>query len=127
MAKKKEESLIHLRFSANSARQGKKDILNSQIDLLNISKYIRNYKKLRKEELSKKEKIKTQIKLAKKDLLKLHKLLPALKIPKILSRKEAAIQKHIDESMPEEFSKYGTIEDQLRQIQRKLKSLEMNQ
>jgi len=126
MARKKEASLIHLRFSRDSALQGKKDILNSQIDLLNISKYIGKYKKLRKEELAKKEKIQVKIKSIKRDITKLHKVLPVLKIPKILTKKEIAIHKKLDDTLPEEFNKYGTIEDQLKQIQRKLKALENN-
>lgn len=127
MPRKKEPSLIHLRFARPSAIEGKKDILNSQIDLLKISQHITKYRKLRKTELLKKEQVQSKIKSARRDLTKLHRLLPEIKIPKILVKKEEKINKTVSETVPEEFSKYGTIEDQLKQIQRKLKALEMSQ
>jgi hypothetical protein len=116
---KKQEPLIHLRFDYSQAKEGKKDILSSEADLLKISKIITNYKKLRLEEFEKKEKIKSKIKILKSELTKLNKSLPKVVIPKIL-KKEKPIEKPESEENPSnEMPTYGTVEDQLREIQRK--------
>lgn len=120
---KKEESLIHLRFGYSEAMNAKKDILSSQLNVLKIVQSINNYKKLKEEELKKNEKISLKIKSAKSDLTKLHRLLPKLKIPKILEKKEEKIKTDIEEKQTK-VTRYGTVEDQLRQIQEKLKNLE---
>jgi len=121
---KKEENLIHLRFDYSEAKGGKRDILSSQMGMLKISQNLANYKKLRLEELKKKEKIYSKLASLKVDLNKLHKLMPVLKIPKILERKEDVIERKVEEKLAPEIKRYGTIEDQLRQIQEKLKLLE---
>lgn len=125
MAKKKEEPLIHLRFQNIEAKRAKKDILSSEISLLKISKAIKNYQVLRIEELKRKEKIQSKMKTIKSDLTKLHKLLPKIKMPKILKKEE---EKQKETKIPEkkkikDVETYGTIEDQLRNIQERLQAL----
>jgi hypothetical protein len=126
MAKTKEGNLIHLRFDYSRAKNAKKDLLTSEISLLNIAKAIKNYKTLRLEELKKKEMIYSKIKSTKTDLTKLKRSLPKVVIPKILKKEvvdedEKKEDKHHKQN---KVTKYGTIEDQLRQIQAKLKALE---
>lgn len=117
----KEENLIHLKFDYDEAVSGKKDVLSSEANALNIIKYINNYKKLRIEELKNKEKIRLRIKSLKTDIVKLEKFLPKIKIPKILKKetKKTPTQEEI-----KNLTKYGTVEEQLLLIQRKLKALE---
>lgn len=118
---KKEKTLLHLRVGYNDAKSAKKAILSSEIGLLKINKSIENYKKLRLKELENKEKIKNSIDATKKEITKLNKLLPELKIPKILKKEEEKINISPEKKQME---KYGTIEDELIQIQEKLRALE---
>jgi hypothetical protein len=121
---KKQEPLIHLRFDYSQAKDAKKDILSSEVDLLKISKIIADYKKLRLEEFEKKEKINSKIKILKSELTKLNKSLPKIVIPKILKKNKPIEEEIIEEKTHTEMTRYGTVEDQLREIQRKLKELE---
>ncbi len=122
MARKKEISPLHLRLNGTEAKNAKKDLLSSQINTLRILQHIKNYKKLRLEELRKKEKIAIKLKSINSDIRKLQKLLPKLNIPDILKDRET------DE--PEKpkinpaIKKYSSIEEELRKIQKKLKELE---
>lgn len=121
---KKEENLIHLRFDYSEAKIAKRDILSSEISLLKIAQAMKNYQDLRNQELKTKEKIALKIQSAKSDLAKLHRILPKLKIPKILDPEEKSLKKNKTELKKEiEIAKYGTLEDQLRDIQKRLKIL----
>ena len=120
---KKEESLIHLRLNGTEAKIAKKDLLSSQINTLKILQSVQNYKKLRLKELRKKEKIAIKLKSAKADLTKLQRILPKVKIPQILKHNKTDKEEDKPRIHPA-IRKYGTIEDQLRQIQAKLKALE---
>lgn len=121
---KKEENLIHLRFNYSEAKTAKKDILSSEISLLKIAQAMKNYQKLRNDEIKLKEKIEGKLKLAKSDLAKLHRILPKVKMPKILSPEEKDLKKAKVELKKEiEITKYGTLEDQLRDIQKRLQML----
>lgn len=121
MAKKKEENLIHLRFSYSEGKLAKRDVLSSEISLLKIAQAMKNYQKFRNEELKTKDKIQTKLKALKADLTKLHRTLPKLKMPKILEEEKDSHKKTKTEIKKEiEVKKYGTLEDQLRDIQRRL-------
>jgi hypothetical protein len=125
MAKPKENSLIHLRFDHTRAIGARKDLLNSEISFLNLAKSIKKYKTLRAEELKKKEMIYSKIKSVKTDLNKLKKSLPKVVIPKILKKELLRNSGEVQEvENQKKVTKYGTIEDQLKQIQAKLKELE---
>ena len=120
MAKPK-DSPIHLKFDYMQAKDAKRDLLSSQLNLLKISQSIENYKELRKKELENKEKIKSKIKLLKTNLTNLEKNLPKIVLPKILKRDQQVVE---IEKPSQKMAIYGTIEDQLKEIQRKLKELE---
>jgi len=51
----------HIRINRHDALSGKKNLLSAEIDILNVKKKIRNYKVLRKKELSLRSKLKTNI------------------------------------------------------------------
>ena len=122
---KKEESLIHLRLNGMEAKILKKDLLASQINTLKVLQAIQSYKKLRIEELKRKEKIVIKLKSVKTNMTKLQRILPKIEIPQIL--KHNTTEEKYKEEKPKihpAIRKYGTIEDQLRQIQAKLKALE---
>ncbi|MDA3837344.1 MAG: hypothetical protein PF542_07030 [Nanoarchaeota archaeon] len=118
-----EENLIHLKLDYSQAKDAKKHILSSEINLLKITQSIKKYKKLRLEELKQKEKIASKLKSTRADILSLQKLMPKVKIPKILIRKDEPQSQPLEEN-GQKITRYGTVEDQLRKIQRKLKDLE---
>lgn len=125
MAKKKEEPLIHLRFQYLEAKRAKKDILSSEINLLKIAQAMKNYQTLRMEELKRKEKIEAKMKSLRSDITKINKLLPKVKMPKILKKEEEkpAEKTKEEKKQEKEVKTYGTIEDQLRNIQSRLQAL----
>ena len=49
----------HVKIDRHDALSGKKSLLSAEIDILNIQKKVRNYKVLRKKELSLRSKLKT--------------------------------------------------------------------
>jgi len=120
--KMKNENLIHIKFEYEEALQSKKDILLSEMNLLKISKTIKNYSSLRLEELDLKLKLFKKIKEINADLGKLQISLPRLKIPEILKKEEDDEEiskvKEIKERPPE-----GDIEYELQEIQDKLRSI----
>ncbi|NCO17943.1 hypothetical protein COT60_02110 [Candidatus Pacearchaeota archaeon CG09_land_8_20_14_0_10_30_9] len=121
--KDKEENFIHIKLENFEAITSKKDLLSSEINLLKIFQILENYKRLRSEELNKRILILKKSKEIKKNLSNFQSTLPSLKIPKIL-------KKGYSELIPKEeklgvvtLKKKGKIEDQLLEIQEKLKSL----
>lgn len=120
--KMKNENLIHIKFEYEEALQSKKDILLSEMNLLKISKTIKNYSSLRLEELDLKLKLFKKIKEINADLRKLQISLPRLKIPEILKKDEDTEEiskvKEIKERPYE-----GDIEYELQEIQDKLRSI----
>jgi len=120
--KMKNENLIHIKFEYEEALQSKKDILLSEMNLLKISKTMKNYSSLRLEELDLKLKLFKKIKEINADLGKLQISLPRLKIPEILKKDEDSEEvskvKEIKERPYEE-----DIEYELQEIQDKLRSI----
>ena len=119
--KNKEENPIHLRFGNIEAKNAKKELLSSEVSILKMRQIIQEYKKIRIKEFEKKEKISSKLKSLKTEINKLQKTLPKLKLPKELEKERKTKNKDYLE-----MAKYGTVEEQLRQIQNKLKQLEEN-
>ncbi|MBS3084398.1 hypothetical protein J4411_00610 [Candidatus Pacearchaeota archaeon] len=117
---------LHIKLDEYESITGKKDLLNSEISLLKISKNISGYKKLRLEELGKKQLIIKKFSEIKGNLTKLQNLFPALKIPKILQKEQPVneIENKEKEIQIDLLKSEGTIDDQLREIQEKLNKLE---
>ncbi|MCR4327874.1 MAG: hypothetical protein NUV46_04830 [Nanoarchaeota archaeon] len=115
---------VHIKLDSYEAIEGKKDLLSSEISLLKISRSLSNYKRLRSDELSKKQLIRKKFSEVKKDLTKIQNLLPILKLPKILQKSESPSEEE-DEELKLEISpiKSYDIENQLREIQKKLERL----
>jgi len=117
----KQENLIHLKFDYSEGKRAKRDILSSEADILKLSKIISTYKELRLQELKNKMILHSKLKSLNRDISIIERYLPKLKIPKILKKEEEIKQNEVPIKA---VTKYGTIEDQLREIQEKLKSLE---
>ncbi len=122
VAKPKQEELIHVRMGYNEAIEGKKILLSNQLNALNLAKKIQDYKKIRLEELRKKQAVVKNMKQVKANILKMKKLLPKYETPKIKEELEEEMVKEEVESVKVVKPK-NTIESQLEEIQSKLKAL----
>lgn len=122
MVKKKkntEKEVIHIKFDYGEAREGKKDLLYSQLDILHLIKTIKKYHELREKELDTKALISQKIKEVKKNINKIKLQLPKLK-NKIIEKEEKndkIISKRI-------IPKTSELEKELASIQEKLRRME---
>ena len=111
----KEQSIVHIKVDYDEALQSKRDILASERDFLRIIKRIKRYKLLRGEELN-------------SNITKLNQILPKVKLPNILKKKEEAKKKEIKEEKQskieiKEIHEDDDLERQLIEIQEKLRKL----
>jgi hypothetical protein len=119
------ENVIHLRLDYSEAITNKKEILSSEINLINLYKIMKQYHELRNKELDKKIQIQKQLKLIKLNVIKLSKLLPVLKIPKILKKEESTFEKIPEKRISEQPKVYlNPMEKELQTIQEQLRALE---
>ncbi len=116
------KNLIHIKLEQSEAIKSKKDILESEVNLLKIIKILKRYNSFRSEELKTKVKLHRKLVEIRTILSKLQKILPKIEIPEILKDneefKEKSESKKIEEPYDEE------IEHQLQEIQNKLRNLE---
>lgn len=121
----KDENLIYVRLSAGELIQSKRDILQTEVSLLKILKTIKRYKELRAKEMETKLEILKRIRSIKREIVYIETVFPKLKIPKILKdEEEPIIHKEKVTKKTEKQRKYGDeIEEELRQIQNKLREL----
>ncbi len=119
---KKIEPTIHIKFDYDEAKSSKKEMLYSQISFLKIYKRIIEYKKLREQEFLNKQKINILIKEINQEIIQIDKFFPKIIMPKILKKKEDDEEE--DEENDQRIREYDTVEEQLKDIQKKLRSLE---
>ncbi|MBU2562704.1 MAG: hypothetical protein KKF68_03525 [Nanoarchaeota archaeon] len=121
----KGENLIHIKLEYNEAVKSKKEVLQSEINLLKIAQVIKRYNFLRAEELRLKEKLHKKLKEAITNIKKLQTVLPKIKIPSILREEDIETKKVKEKHIILEKEYYdGSVESQLREIQNKLNSLQ---
>jgi len=123
----KEENLIHVKLEYSEAVRAKREILSSEMKLLQLAKIIKNYHTLRLEELKTKMKLHRKIKETLGEIRKIQATVPKVKIPDILRREENDGEvKEIERKIASVKNKNSnnSIENQLREIQDKLKSLQ---
>jgi hypothetical protein len=104
----------HIRLSAYETIYGEKLLLQSQLDILNIMKRSRAYKKMRDEELLLKIQLKTKIDECLNDLQVLEKALPK---PTMKEGQKEFPEAKLDK---ERFS----LEQEIEEIKRKLSRLQ---
>ncbi len=124
----KDENLVHLKFERDEALTGKREILYSEKNMLDLIGIMKRYKELRLEELRLKSRIQKKMKETISKLQKLREVLPHPNVEKILNKKmEKNIElKEEDEPNPIIKKRIETDENidlQLRDIQRKLNEL----
>ena len=118
------ENVIHIRLDYMEALKAKRGILYSELGSLKVAKRIAKYGEIRMEELRLKARLYGKMKEVKANIKKLQSLLPILKIPKIIKRKELIEKNQETESGSYGKSSEGDIKSQLREIQRRLTELQ---
>jgi len=118
------EEPIHVKLEFNEAIQSKKDILNAELHLLKIAKALKRYHLIRSRELKLKLFLYKQLKDIKVDIKKLETDLPKIKIPKLLEKREHFEEEISSKSTTKEKKEHSSIEEELKEIQRKLNSLQ---
>lgn len=106
---------LHVKIDFNEALEYKKQILETEINFLNVSKNIEGFRLLRREELRKKTALRTRMKSLILKAVLLEKELPKFDMPKI--------KKHEDFSRIEPRRKQRVLEEELKEIKRKLERL----
>lgn len=129
----KKETIVHVKFDREESKEYKKEILHAQLNLLKITRSVRNFREARMKELEKKMKIYQELKDMRKKVRSLETSLPKPKIPKIVQKsmegeeKEEKEEEVLEKAKPEEKKKENKsqdeIEAQLLEIKEKLKKL----
>ena len=106
---------VHIRVDFSEAVSSKKDLLSCQLDLLKITKNLKNYKKFRKKELANRAKMKTKLKSVATDIKHLRENMPKTSSAE-KEKKEAKveIQKKVEK---------GKLESELKDIRERLEHL----
>jgi hypothetical protein len=113
----KEQNPIHIKLEYEEAIQSRRDILSSEMNLIEIMKCVQRFGLLRKEELIYKIKLQKKMKELMINIKQLQEMLPKVKIPEILKEpKEERRKKNIGVVDT-------NLERELMDIQEKLKSL----
>jgi hypothetical protein len=105
--------LPYIQIGYKEAIEAKKQILSSEINILNITKKISSYKKIRKSEIIKKTKLKRAIKHNIAIINSLSREMPEVESSRTAPKKENKL----------EINKKKSIENELAEIRRKLDSL----
>jgi hypothetical protein len=116
-----DENPVYLKLEYDESLESKRDILSSEMFLLNIIKIIKRYDSLREEELELKNQLYKNIKEFNTLLKKARVSFPFLKLPENLKREDIRT-----DSREIKKGKYADedLESQLRQIQEKLRDME---
>ncbi len=115
---------IHVKLEYKEALNSKRNLLSSQRDLLKSLKLMNQYYILRLDELKIKAKLHRAMKETLTDINKIEKILPKANVPKILRKEEEEGYQFTkkQQKRKEEYSK--NIEEQLAEIQNKLRMLQ---
>lgn len=113
------ENLIHVKLEYGESLQVKSDILYLETNLLKILKSAKRYHEIRMGELKLKLDLSKKIRLVENSMKTLKLLIPKPTIPKILKEETNLIEFREKEKADE-----SDLEEQLREIREKLKSME---
>ena len=121
----KQENLIHVKLNHRELILSKREILQTEMNLLKILQTIKRYKKLRLEELETKLEIQKKHRAIKREISSIETDFPKIKIPKILKEKHKEIEpKPKSKKTKTQPRKYNDeIEQELQEIQKKLTRL----
>ncbi|MDO8509032.1 MAG: hypothetical protein Q7S27_05095 [Nanoarchaeota archaeon] len=115
-------SLEYVKFSASESLYGEKNLLISELGILQFVKRIKNYKKLRQEELNMKILLKKKMDELIEMLSILDKMLPHTKMAGLIKEKKHHLKDRM-EGMSEDDKESYTLEQEVERIRRKLEVL----
>jgi len=121
------ENVFHVKLDAQEAIRSRKDVLSTQMGLLKIAIVIKEYHELRVKELEIKRELRKKMRTLNTDISHLQRLLPELKIPKILQKEEEEYEevevkrKKLKKVIKRKYT--SDIESQLQDIQDQLEAL----
>jgi hypothetical protein len=113
------ENPVYFKLEYEESIESKKDILSTEVSLLNLVKSLNEYKSIREDEFKIKSQIYKAIKKLNLDMKKTQASFPFIKIPKIIQR-QSAVSK---EETPRKERINQDLESELREIQSRLASL----
>jgi len=118
----KNQNPIYIKLSSSEAITLKRNMLLTQIISIRIAKTIKNFNKLRQQELTLKESLQKTLKESKQNIKKIEHLLPKVTLPKSLKKDDDEDDKK--EGIKEEPINYEiNLDEQLKEIQNRLNSL----
>ena len=125
-------STVHIKLEQPEAIEIKRDVLNSEMDLIKIIRIMRKYKILRMRELRLKEKLRKNMSTSITNIKKLQIMLPKGRIPKIDhgEEEEKDVLKKVktytpkDQKAEQDKKRFDSLEMELSDIQSKLRALE---
>lgn len=125
-------------FDYEEAKSTKEDILLSEQSILKITRHLKNYKLLRLEELRIKAKLHKTIREVLTNLANLDKNIPKIKAPPLLKHHFEEYEEHVELQKEKvktqvkekiktskQINEDDDIEEQIRQIQEKLRQLKV--
>ena len=110
-------SLQYIKLSGDEKNYGEKKLLQSRLDLISNLKHLREYKKIRREEIVLKIALKNKVKEVQDLLDSFRSLLPKVKL-----QKESSMEKEID-IVAKETKEISTLDQELEEIRNKLERL----
>ena len=125
-------STVHIKLEQPEAIEIKRDVLNSEMDLIKIIRIMRKYKILRMRELRLKEKLRKNMSTSVTNIKKLQIMLPKGRMPKIDhgEEEEKDVLKKVktytpkDQKAEQDKKRFDSLEMELSDIQSKLRALE---
>jgi len=115
------QELVHIKFDYEETLNNKKQLLLSQKNMLRLIRILRQYKELRIKELKLKQKLNEKLTTTSKNIKQIEKIFPKLKQEKPKKIDEV---KKLDKIIKnEEEIHEKTIEEELKQIQKKLSAI----
>jgi|GEM_PF-1694214 len=123
-----EENPLYVQLNYEESLDGKKQMLYYQTSILKLLKNIQSYHILRTKELMKKQQLSVRLKQLKANLRTLETDFPKIRIPSSLKRdyllEKISPEKKIEDKEIREIQIHNkAIENQLQEIQRKLRML----
>jgi hypothetical protein len=111
---------VYVKMGYDESLESKKNILSTEVSLLNLIKSVKAYHSIKLDELKIKSEIYKAIKELNLTMRKTKSVFPFLKIPEIKQKREAPIAKEV--KMPQEKAK-NSLDLELQDIQNRLAAL----
>jgi hypothetical protein len=119
-----EKNLMHVKLEFEEARDNKKEVLALEIAVLKLLTIIRKYHELRLQELTNKKNINIKLKSLSSNITKIKRVIPNVQVPKKYQKRTTEDHSEELESPITLKRKKSDVEEQLQDIQNRLKDLD---